>query len=283
MTNECERSLKMVSLRCCAMQFRKWRGSVRVIMVFVFLTIFSYDAYSTILSFSRATATFVTPWVYPHIFSDRYLMMCICFSVMVLFCDAPFIDRHQPYIIIRSGRIHWALGTVAYLLFSSVMVSLSLWIIGLFIGIGTTTWSLDWGNVLSSAANFSIISPQIMEQYTPIGASILALALSSLIFFFLGLLFFLCNLLFPAGVGTIIVGAFCVLDFFSLFFLQDTLWILRLSPVSWANLELLGTSGWPSIFYAFAALAVINLTLIGGILAKCKTMDILVTQYESGR
>ena len=94
----------MVSLRCCAMQFRKWRASLRVITVFIFLAIFAYDANWNVLTFSRTSGVPVTPWVYPAVFSDRYLMMCICLAVMVLFCDAPFLDRHQPYLILRSGR-----------------------------------------------------------------------------------------------------------------------------------------------------------------------------------
>lgn len=55
----------MVSLRCCAMQFRKWRASLRVITVFIFLAIFAYDANWNVLTFSRTSGVPVTPWVYP--------------------------------------------------------------------------------------------------------------------------------------------------------------------------------------------------------------------------
>ena len=72
----------MASLRCCAMQFRKWRGSVRIITVFVFLAIFAYDANWNVLTFSRNAGVPTPPWVYPAVFSDRYLMMCICMAVM---------------------------------------------------------------------------------------------------------------------------------------------------------------------------------------------------------
>lgn len=124
----------MVSLRCCAMQLRKWRASLRVITVFIFLAIFAYDANWNVLTFSRTSGVPVTPWVYPAVFSDRYLMMCICLAVMVLFCDAPFLDRHQPYLILRSGRGHWALGTAGYLLASSAVVSASIFLMGMLLG-----------------------------------------------------------------------------------------------------------------------------------------------------
>ena len=135
----------MVSLRCCAMQFRKWRASLRVITVFIFLAIFAYDANWNVLTFSRTSGVPVTPWVYPAVFSDRYLMMCICLAVMVLFCDAPFLDRHQPYLILRSGRGHWALGTAGYLLASSVVVSASIFLMGMLLGMDTLTFSTGWG------------------------------------------------------------------------------------------------------------------------------------------
>ena len=107
--------------------------------------------------------------------------------------------------------------------------------------------------------------------------------LSSLIFCFLGLLFFLCNLLAPPVVGTLAVGAFCVLDFFSLFFLHDAPWLLHLSPVSWANLNQLGTTGWPTVTYALSMLVGLNGVLLCLIVLRCRRMDIQVTHSEMGR
>ena len=175
----------MVSLRCCAMQFRKWRASLRVITVFIFLAIFAYDANWNVLTFSRTSGVPVTPWVYPAVFSDRYLMMCICLAVMVLFCDAPFLDRHQPYLILRSGRGHWALGTAGYLLASSAVVSASIFLMGMLLGMDTLTFSTGWGSVLQSVAGKSIIPTRILALYSPLAACGLAMLLSSLIFCFL--------------------------------------------------------------------------------------------------
>ena len=273
----------MVSLRCCAMQFRKWRASLRVITVFIFLAIFAYDANWNVLTFSRTSGVPVTPWVYPAVFSARYLMMCICLAVMVLFCDAPFLDRHQPYLILRSGRGHWALGTAGYLLASSVVVSASIFLMGMLLGMDTLTFSTGWGSVLQSVAGKSIIPTRILALYSPLAACGLALLLSSLIFCFLGLLFFLCNLLAPPVVGTLAVGAFCVLDFFSLFFLHDAPWLLHLSPVSWANLNQLGTTGWPTVTYALSMLVGLNGVLLCLIVLRCRRMDIQVTHSEMGR
>ena len=273
----------MASLRCCAMQFRKWRGSVRIITVFVFLAIFAYDANWNVLTFSRNAGVPTPPWVYPAVFSDRYLMMCICMAVMVLFCDAPFLDRHQPYLILRSGRKSWALGTAEYLLVSSIVVSASIFLMGLLLGIDTLTFSTDWGGVLKGIAGRSIMPTRILNLYSPLAACGLAMLLSSLIFFFLGLLFFLCNLLAPPVVGTLTVGAFCVLDFFCLFFLHDASWLLHLSPVSWANLNQLGTTGWPTLSYTLGALLGLDSILLGLIVLRCHRMDIQVTHSEMGR
>ncbi len=273
----------MASLRCCAMQFRKWRGSVRVITVFVFLAIFAYDANWNVLTFSRQSGVPMPPWVYPAVFSDRYLMMCISMAVMVLFCDAPFLGRHQPYLILRSGRTSWALGTAGYLLCSSVVVSVSIFLMGLMLGIDTLAFSTGWGGVLKGIAGRSIIPTRILSLYSPLAACGLALLLSSLIFFFLGLLFFLCNLLAPPVVGTLAVGSFCVLDFFCLFFLRDASWLLHLSPVSWANLNQLGTTGWPTLPYALGALLGLDGLLLCLVILRCRRMDIQVTHSEMGR
>ena len=165
-------------------------GLLRVITVFIFLAIFAYDANWNVLTFSRTSGVPVTPWVYPAVFSDRYLMMCICLAVMVLFCDAPFLDRHQPYLILRSGRGHWALGTAGYLLASSAVVSASIFLMGDAPGHGHPHL-LHWlgGSVLQSVAGKSIIPTRILALYSPLAACGLAMLLSSLIFCFLGLLF----------------------------------------------------------------------------------------------
>ena len=115
---------------------------------------------------------------------------------------------------------------------SGVVVSVSIFLMGLMLGIDTLAFSTGWGGVLKGIAGRSIIPTRILSLYSPLAACGLALLLSSLIFFFLGLLFFLCNLPAPPVVGTLAVGSFCVLDFFCLFFLRDASWLLHLSPVS---------------------------------------------------
>lgn len=264
----------MVSLRCCGIQFRKWHHSVRVVLVFVFLLIFAYDAYWNVLSFSRQVNTAVTPWIYPHIFSDRYLMLCISLSVMALFCDAPFIDMHQPYTILRAGRTNWALGIIFYIIISSFIVSITIWFVGTILGVGTMSFSDDWGTVIRSLAGQYIIRERIVRQYSPIAASALALLLSTLVFSFIGLLFFILNLSTTPVLGTISVGFFCLLDFFNLFFLQDAAWLFFCSPISWANLDQLGVNNRPSVSFAIVMLLGIILILCILILRKSSQMDI---------
>ena len=74
-----------------------------------------------------------------------------------------------------------------------------------------------------------------------------------------------------------------MLDFFCLFFLHDASWLLHLSPVSWANLNQLGTTGWPTLSYALGALLGLDSILLGLIVLRCHRMDIQVTHSEMGR
>ena len=57
----------------------------------------------------------------------------------------------------------------------------------------------------------------------------------------------------------------------------------RLSPVSWANLNQLGTTGWPTLSYALGALLGLDSILLGLIVLRCHRMDIQVTHSEMGR
>jgi len=46
----------------------------------------------------------VSPWIFPHLFTLPVMMPVYGCFAMLLFCDAPFIDRHTPFLMIRQAN-----------------------------------------------------------------------------------------------------------------------------------------------------------------------------------
>lgn len=56
-------------------------------------------------------------------------MMMLFLGVVLLFCDAPFIEDEQPYIMLRSGRRIWFIGQMLYIVVASVLYLIVLYFI----------------------------------------------------------------------------------------------------------------------------------------------------------
>ena len=63
--------------------------------------------------------------LYQMCISDRlYLYRLLLFLFLMLICDAPFVDRGMPYLILRSNRKSWFWGTF----FTLVALALFFWL-----------------------------------------------------------------------------------------------------------------------------------------------------------
>lgn len=274
----------MRELRCCMLRFRRWRSSGRMWTLLVILLVFTYSMTRQIIRCARDFGQTVTPWLYPHLFRDRYMILCYMLCVLLLFCDAPFVDAHCLLVIGRVGRGRWAKGMVLYVCLAAVVFFLSVGGLCVTALLPFTQWSFSWGHLLEALSEANPytgqISRDILSRYSPAEATGITLLLTWLVGIFIGLLLFRCNLQFSRSVGILLAGAVCFSDFFIYVMAADTPWMFYFSPVSWVNLEIIGRHGFPSIAYAVIVLVVLN-----GILAwRCIKLGSVyepVTQEEN--
>ncbi|MCJ7840775.1 hypothetical protein MUB24_07620 [Lederbergia sp. NSJ-179] len=258
--------------RCvCFQNFRKWGANYRVWMIAIILILLTHYFTKEIIDFSREIDMKVSPWIFPFLFSQKYTKLLFLFPLLLLFCDAPFIDENQPYVIARSGRVPWSIGQISYIVISSAFYFVFLFILTIGINLFHMHFTLEWGKVLGTLANTNaaqvvglkmFISGSITHYFSPLQAIWFSFLLSWLAGVFLGLLIYVVNSLSNTRIlGVLAASFFLVLD--ATIIGRDYLY--RFSPVSWSSIERIdieGTTQMPSITYVYIGFAVLIIGMI---------------------
>lgn len=255
----------------CLQNFRKWLVDYRVWIIAILLFMFTQIFTKEIIEFSKAINIEVTPWIFPFLFTQKFVKLLFFFPLILLFCDAPFIDDNQAYVIARSGRIPWSLGQIAYIIIASGIYFLFLLFLTIIINIAHIQFTSSWGKVLGTLANTNassvielktFVSRNILYYFTPLQAMWFTFFLSWLVGIVLGLVINVINSLSNTRMWGVLTASFLlVLDAAVTGYSS----IYRFSPVSWSNLDRIdinGTTQMPSISYIYIGLAILIIGLI---------------------
>ena len=95
----------------------------------------------------------ITPYLFPFIMSDSNSVLLFTLGIVLLLCDAPFIEEDQPYIILRSGRKLWTLGQMLYM----CIATFSLFCI-YYYNVSYNTLALSWIQLRLGQGNWNFCS-----------------------------------------------------------------------------------------------------------------------------
>ena len=255
----------------CFQNLRKWSSNYRVWIIAILLIILAHNFTKEIVDFAKDIDINVTPWMFPFLFTQKFIKLLFFFPLILLFSDAPFIDDNQPYIIARSGRIPWSIGQIGYIFIASAVYFVFLLILTIGINLFNIQFSLEWGKVLGTLANTNapdlvglktFIPADILHYFSPIQALWFSLLLSWLTGVLLGLIIYVINSFSNTRVFGILTASFLlVLDAT----VTNKDYLYRFSPVSWSNLariDINGTTQMPSITYIYTGFALLIVTMI---------------------
>ncbi|MEG2290662.1 MAG: hypothetical protein RR891_08115 [Clostridium sp.] len=264
-------SLFKQSMHICNENIRKWSSNYRIWVLFIMISIFVFDYANEIIKFAYAVNYKVAPWMFPFLFTQSYMKRIIFMGVILLFCDAPFIDNTQQYVVVRSGRKSWNIGQISYIFLASFLYFLFIIAIAIIFNLRYMEFNLDWGKVLGTLGLSNVgdmvsskvwVSGKIISFYTPLQAMSISYILSSLVATLIGLLIYVINSITNSQFLGILSGIVLVLVDTLTKYNDDLLWF---SPVSWASLDKIGiekTATMPPISYVFGALIIIISILI---------------------
>lgn len=270
--------------KICILNFRKWVVSPRVYVVAALILLFTNMVISPIVDLADSVEENVTPWLIPFIMSDSYMIIVIFVCAVLLFCDAPFTDEQQPYIIIRSNKIYWATGQILYIIVSGFIFSVFLFISVCINLIGVIDFSTDWGKIIGTLAqtdagsqfnSYIFFDYSIMISFSAINATIITLILVWMTSVFIGLLVFFINTYLNSIIGPIVAFALVLFQYLLPIIRIDFLYYF--SPISWVNLrniDFKGISFYPSFEFIIITLSVLIFVLILLVLVSYKKSEI---------
>lgn len=278
-------------IRICIQNIRKWKTDYRVwiigLMTFIMIQVYIEDVQRIVNGLELP----MTIWLFPFLYSQFHMKLIYTLPVVLLFCNAPFIDGNQTFVYLRSGRSKWLCGQMLYVAAASGIYYLFLLIVSLLSAIAAGgNLSFEWGKALSIIANtnaaltfgspFVDISSTVITYFSPLSAVWFTFLLSWLCGTMVGLIIFFFNIL----TGKIFVGmaVSSILVVLSAFIANNSNYLLigqlmPFSPISWStlnNVDVGGITQNPSFAYCITVYLTAITLLAAGILIFGRTQSI---------
>lgn len=268
-----------VSIKVCVQNFRKWQTDYRIwviALLLVFMVQIYVDDMKRIASGLEAS---VPIWIFPFLYSQFHTKLIYTLPLVLLFCNAPFADRNQTFVYVRTGRKKWICGQILYIVLSSAVYYFFLLLVTLLSTIPFGNPSLEWGQTLHTisssgvAAQFGAffvdVSPLVISFFTPLQAVWFTLLVSWFSAVVIGLIIFFFNAVSKNRLlGILISSLLIVLSAF----VENGGYpqLIAYSPISWNTLDNIDVgklTPYPSFAYCVAVYGGLIAVFIIGIFA----------------
>lgn len=283
----------MKSCRLCLQNLRKWQTDYRVWCIAFLLAAMVAIYVDDMRKISDVLNTELPIWIYPFLYSQFHTKVIYTLPLVLLFCNAPFTDKNQIFVYMRTGRIRWLTGQILYIITASAayyafILALSI----LFSLISGGEFSLEWGKTLQTisktyiaaevGASFVTSSSYVTVFFTPLLATWFTFLMSWICGIFLGLIIFLLNLVTQTQiVGVLTASAVVVLSsaIYNDGWGRGKNYYVAFSPLSWItldNIDVGGTTSKPTFTYCITAYLLLILILVAAIFifGRKKSLDI---------
>lgn len=277
-----------IILRSGMQNFKKWQENPRIYALFLIFFCLMLTVLSPFNGLAGRFQTRNTIWFLPFLVSDCLMGFYFLMGYVLLFCDAPFIDKLQPYVIVRIGKVKWAVGQIFYIMMASLVFVTMIQLMIIIALLPTLSFSNEWGNILYTVSQigFSGFYPQIdirysiINTYSPVIATLLTALMLWLEGIFLGTLMFFANMRLGRTVGTG-TGCFFAMMFLMIkSFIQNIPLLWKITPTIWmeiADLTMQSVGRHPGLSYGITMLVIliVVLSISAVITIKRKPIEVL--------
>lgn len=270
-------------------EIKQWKNDARIRMIFLIELVLLVRGLVGFTVYGFLNGTKTTPWLVTLLFSDAsgnigLPKMMVYMGVIVLFCNAPFINAQTPYVLLRGKRKNWISGEIAYVFLAAFLYMLLLTVAACVIALPAASTLELWGGsvyrledayygggspIYTTYIYGTIIPHDVVRKIYPEAAFLYTFIVGWLSFVFIGMIIFAANMKSHSkNIGIIIAAGLVLLDpVVNLFASYGTFYqgLLLISPVNWSSIEhlqLVSGVGTLSIFYVVsvyvAAIAVMT-------------------------
>ncbi len=279
------RSCKVI-LSICMQNLRKWSRDYRIWSVGILLLIIIQIYIDDLKNISSFLGAKVPVWIFPFMYSQFYTKLLFTIPIILLFCNAPFIDDNQVYVYIRSGRRKWLLGQILYIFIASALYYLFILLLSLLLTSIYGGFKMEWGEVLYTISETNIaiqrnchytqVPSLILDYFTPLQAVWFTFVVSWSNAILLGLIIFACNYLTKTKYLGIALSSMLIV--LSCFLYTGHPELFKFSPTSWItldNIDIGGKTDNPSFLYCmcFYWIAIFALIVVTFIFSRKKSID----------
>lgn len=262
------------SFRICLHNFRKWTTDYRIWILGILLLILVHENTRNLSDISANLGIKSTLWSFPFLYAQYHMKLIFTLPLLILFCNAPYADKNTLLVLARSGRGAWIAGQLLYIVISSAVYYLFLFLCTVLLALPSAEWTAEWGKLIYTLAytdaagaaghHFIQVSGFVITYFTPLQAVWFTFLLSWLSAVMLGLIVCGFNVLTNTKyIGCAASGIVIVFSCFVSVFGGDRL--LPYSPVSWNTLNQIDVGGFtdsPSFYYCIGVYLVILTGLI---------------------
>lgn len=274
----------MKSIRICVQNLRKWLGNSRIYIAFVIVFLFTLIYTKGLWLVADNFGEKLSIYIFPFLTTYRYMKIIYLFPLLLLFCDAPFVDANQQFVMIRSSRLSWGIGQMLYIICGSFFYALFMLLSSIIVNIGHIQMGASWGKSLILAGTTNIcsvlgiqydtvqISSIIVKYYTPAQAMLWSFLFLWMICIILGLIIYDFNILFQSNIVGLFAAGFLILFTAVVDGIQQLIWY---SPVSWSslnNIDVAKTTSLPGIYFVLFVYigAILALLIAGAVLSRSR-------------
>ncbi len=168
------------------------------------------------------------------VWTDRLTVFILFLGIFIMFCDLPFKDNQQMFLLSRSGKRTWIFSQVLYVLFMSFVYMI--FILLCFCAFLMPNIAFDggsWGKIIKSVASANLggsvglrikTSPNVLTDFTPIEGFLYSFGTAFGTAVILGLIMLSLNLTVKHNSGTIASGGLIFLFMFGYMGFGGYLW-----------------------------------------------------------
>ena len=271
----------------CAQNFRKWATDYRMWTVAAMVIVMTFIFADDLSKNAAMIDSDVTLWIFPFLYTRPDMVLIFTMPVVLMFCNAPFLDKNQTFVMMRASRMKWLCGQLLYIILASAVYYLFVFLISILSTVFIAEPSLDWGGTIYSLAYSKLrwegvpyveIPKLIVEYFTPIQACWFTFLLSWIGGVFLGMIVFSFNLITQTrSIGTVVATAFVVWGSW-VRYSSGVQRHRKLSPISWITVDYIDVGGmtlYPTLSYCLTVFLVSILIMIIGVFVfgRKKSLD----------
>lgn len=102
--------------------FRKWTTDYRIWTIFILIFIMINENVRSLASLSEKLGENSTVWIFPFLYSQFHLKLIFTLPLVLLYCNAPFIEQNSLFIISRCGKLKYTISQIFYIVISALIL-----------------------------------------------------------------------------------------------------------------------------------------------------------------